>query len=1120
MARKRKCPGTTSNRAVKRAKSANHDQDGVQERSPYLHHSVLSSFYPNVCTLRNYLLAGLPTSSRVRRRKLTGFGTDEATSILDTCLVGLLTQPSISGKESRRVEFATFTQTQCRATGANTGRTQPCCMDEIADFVIWSLFRGDLTKRGRPSHILCHGLRRGAVHEDGRGAAPTSLPGIIRRHPNNNLTALKTAPWSDILPLLGADAEVIFSSLLLDCGIFTRIESGKDNYFQLSGIPISDLPEIKPARTERAHTSNARKEHVLSVGSISFVRHRMLYARPSLNAAGKVKFGLHHTHILQRLADDTDQRQAVHLLKYIFPRQFGLHNVFRSKARANETTQKYRDYTFREQEITSQRKRSPSWTPRRLRGETIRLVRKIQRNHKACSYSQLLRHYCPLVSSQSQGQPAQPADAGWSISGSDQLVTQHLLSGISKAKADTPVKEHDSDTSFLPHSTPVARVSAFCRAVISNLLPRNAFGSGLEGQENRNILLNKVDGFVQMRRFESMTMHHVLQGLRITSIPWLSNHRDPNPKMSKSDYSKQCELLQELMYYVFDSLLIPIIRAHFYVTESSTHRNRLLYFRQDVWRKLSEPSLATLRLKMYSPMTPSNARHKLQSRSLGYSQLRLLPKDHGARPITNLKRKQSKTGPGKRVLGQSINTQLAPIFSVLNFERARNPSRLGSALFSVGDIHGRVAEFKRTVPPGSRLFFAKVDVDSCFDTIPQDHLLHLVEELLSEPSYRTTKHIELKSLDSGSQVHAQGLKRKWAGIARPADGQAVFSETVISGLAARKRQVIFSSVGQESVWSRKSVLKLLQDHVSDSMVKIGKSYAKQIDGIPQGSVLSSLLCNYFYGAFERSELGFLHPQSCLLLRLIDDFLLVTTNDKLARRFLEVMANGDRHYGIRVNADKSLVNFDVTIHGRKVPRVSGEAAFPYCGMAINVRTLEVKKDREKKDKQVSNSLTVESCSRPGVVLKRKIMASLKNQMHAMLLDLSLNSRVQVISTLVGNFTESAMKMHQYMVGLAARKRPPQELVRGLVQDLVVAGCKICRARNSSNGQVQHITQAQMCWIAAVAFERVLERKQSEYRDLLGWLRALREYAQPKMNMGQAVLARLLHDNNQAFQAYVY
>jgi hypothetical protein len=133
MARKRKSLETTSSRAAKKAKFANRDRDGLREQSPYLHHSVLSSFYPQVCTLRNYLLAGLPTSSRVRRRKLTVFGKDEAASILDTCLVGFFSQPSISVKESRKIEYATFTQSQGRATGANTGRAQPCCIDEVGN---------------------------------------------------------------------------------------------------------------------------------------------------------------------------------------------------------------------------------------------------------------------------------------------------------------------------------------------------------------------------------------------------------------------------------------------------------------------------------------------------------------------------------------------------------------------------------------------------------------------------------------------------------------------------------------------------------------------------------------------------------------------------------------------------------------------------------------------------------------------------------------------------------------------------------------------------------------------------------------------------------------------------
>ena len=982
------------------------------------------------------------------------------------------------------------------------------------------MFKGGCpTKAGQPHHILCHGLQRGALHGDGGGTLSTTLPGIIRRHPNDSLTALKSATWSELLPLLGAGAEVIFSTLLLDCGIFTKIQSGKNNYFQFSGVPLPELSQIRPAVSQQAVQKQLHNGPIRRISDIRFVRHRILYAKASLNAAGKVKFGLHHTHVLQRVADVTEQRHAVHLLKYVFPRQFGLHNVFTSKVNRDETMQKFKDYTFREQEISGHRKRALSWAPRCLRGEPIRLIQIIHRNHKACSYSQLLRHYCPVFS-EKQGLWPFCRTSTSSIPRLEPFVTQILPSGTYKTMTATPSNQHDIGTSFLAHITPTTNVSAFCRAVVSKLLPRNAFGSGLEGRQNLDVILEHVNEFIQMRRFESMNLHRAIQGLQITCITWLVKPRVGHKKMCKSDYTKRLEILHEFVYYIFDSLLIPVIRAHFYVTESSTHRYRLFYFRHDVWRKFSEPSLATLRVNMYTPIKPGEARQKLLCRSLGYSHLRLLPKDQGARPITNLKRKQLKPSSGNRALGPSINAQLAPLFSVLNFERARNSAPLGSALFSLGDIHGRIADFKSIVGPCSRLFFAKVDIKSCFDSIPQEQLLTMMQHLFSEQFYRISRHVEVKSLSPGYPGNDEVVNRKFTGVARPEDDQAVFSKATISTMAGKKHHVVFSDLGQQRVWTQKSLLQLLRDHIGDSMVKTGKRYMRQVGGIPQGSVLSSLLCSYFYGAFERNELGFVRPESCLLLRLIDDFLLVTTDEQIARKFLDVMANGDQQYGIQVNPEKSLVNFDVTINDHKVPRLSKGDVFPYCGMSINTKTLELSKDRDKRDPCIRNALTVENCSKPGKVLKRKTLTSLKQQMHSMLLDMSLNSRVQVISTLVGNFTEVGMKMHQYLARLAANRRPSQGLIKGLVEDLILASWKICWAKDSSRGQNKQITRTQMSWIVAAAFERVLGRKQSQYRELLGWLNVLRESSQPRMNMEQMALQRLLDDNDKAFAGYVY
>jgi telomerase reverse transcriptase len=955
--------------------------------------------------------------------------------------------------------------------------------------------------------------------EEGQ-AERTSIPGIIQLHPNDNLKAVQSAPWSNILPLLGADAELIFINLLLDCGIFTRVQSGTDNYAQLSGIPMPELAQNQHAHPEARF--GKRQDVVLKAGAIRFVRHRMLYARASLNAGGGVRFGLHHTHVFQRVSNANLPGPAVHILKYVFPRQFGLHNVFTSKVDKQETTQKFKDYTFREEEITSQSQKKPTWAPRRLRQGATLLIQKIHRNHKRCSYSQLLRHYCPVASDQPAAPSIESNSASSASPGSGPFLTQTYRDGKSSIKSRKTKEVRDANTSFLPHATPINQVSAFCRAIMVHLLPANVFGSDEGGQQNLQRFLQTVDAFILMRRFENMTLHQATQGLRPTEIAWLSDADHPDRRLCQSEHSKRLEILSEFIYYIFDSVLIPVVRAHFYVTESSAHKNRLFYFRHDVWRKLSEPYLATLGVRMYAPIPAAEARRKLRAtQSLGYSQLRLLPKDHGARPITNLKRRPITLASGSRVLGQSINSRLGPLFGVLKFESSQDAQLLGSAMFAVTELHDRLLRFKKTLPSHVQLFFARVDIKSCFDSIPQGALLDLTDVLVGHSSYRTGKYVEAKCSDQSTENQVRSVTKKYVTVARPVDGYPVVSEASISTVAAKKRHAIFSDLGMGRIWTRQSLLQLLRDHLADSMVKSGKRYMKQVDGIPQGSVLSSLLCSYFYGSFEQNELEFLDPQTCLLLRYIDDFLLVTTDHGHARRFLEVMVNGGGQYGIEVNPQKSLVNFDVAINGHKLPRLSNETSFPYCGVRLEVKTLELERDRERKENQVVwNTLTVDRGSKAGQALRKTTLASLKRHMQAMLLDMEINSRPQVVSNLLGNFTETAMKMHQYLAGLGKRQRPTQHFLRNMIEELVSVGWRMCRARNKNGSAMRCISRQQMCWLAATAFWRVLRRKQSLYGELLTWLNVVSQSTQATMSLDAGEVERLLRDNDAAFASYVF
>lgn len=241
---------------------------------------------------------------------------------------------------------------------------------------------------------------------------------------------------------------------------------------------------------------------------------------------------------------------------------------------------------------------------------------------------------------------------------------------------------------MMDYSTPTSRVSAFSRAVLSHLIPHGFWGSGDTRTENERVFHQNVDHFIKLRRFETLSLHEVSQGIKvipttvclclcllqeaktaqISNIAWLKPLGSTNTRMSQSDTKKKWEIFHEFLYYLFDSLLIPLLRANFHITESNVHRYRVFYFRHDVWRTLAEPALASLKVTMFEEIKLEKALKILDARLLGFSQVRLLPKETGIRPIMNLKRRALKKG-FKNVLGPSINSVLATVYNVLSYEK-------------------------------------------------------------------------------------------------------------------------------------------------------------------------------------------------------------------------------------------------------------------------------------------------------------------------------------------------------------------------------------------------------------------------------------------------------------------
>ena len=197
---------------------------------------------------------------------------------------------------------------------------------QIIDFVIWQLFYRTYRNVHKPLHLLCHGYQRASAPQrpNEEHCVLAHIHGIVSHFPNGHVGTMKNETWADVLGLLGKGDDWIMRDLILDCGIFVSVDSGKGNYYQLSGTyqPLTlgnslayvlrtgrPLTELRPIlsrsivhhplqanKTAREPTEPQAKpqQSCKSPADITFVRNRMFYARAALNAKGRVRFGLRH----------------------------------------------------------------------------------------------------------------------------------------------------------------------------------------------------------------------------------------------------------------------------------------------------------------------------------------------------------------------------------------------------------------------------------------------------------------------------------------------------------------------------------------------------------------------------------------------------------------------------------------------------------------------------------------------------------------------------------------------------------------------------------------------------------------------------------------------------------
>ena len=142
-----------------------------------------------------------------------------------------------------------------------------------------------------------------------------------------------------------------------------------------------------------------------------------------------------------------------------------------------------------------------------------------------------------------------------------------------------------------------------------------------------------------MPRFEKMSTKELIYGFQLKeSLPIFDPKRSSMTILSFScpdEHEKIKSYMQAFLQFLFDHFIVDLLRSNFYITEASNSRSRLVFYRHDVWIKLTAPVLENIQESMFQSIGSFVDKKK----NVANARCRLVPKGESKfRPITAFKK--------------------------------------------------------------------------------------------------------------------------------------------------------------------------------------------------------------------------------------------------------------------------------------------------------------------------------------------------------------------------------------------------------------------------------------------------------------------------------------------------
>ena len=159
----------------------------------------------------------------------------------------------------------------------------------------------------------------------------------------------------------------------------------------------------------------------------------------------------------------------------------------------------------------------------------------------------------------------------------------------------------------------------------------------------------------------------------------------------------------------------------------------------------------------------------------------------------------------------------------------------------------------------------------------------------------------------------------------------------------------------------------------------------------------------------------------LLVRIVDDFLLISTSKQTSIRFMERLNKGIPGLGVRINSEKSRANYPLTLESTASGKAKEVAIyhkfFPWCGLIVDTKTCEISLDYKRfVGSQATETVVIHRMGNEGLHLKKKMKAFVRPRCCQKLLFSSCINGIDMIRlNFFQTFILCAIKLKYYLNG---------------------------------------------------------------------------------------------------------